>query len=153
MTKSDTTWTFRSGDVQPSEVPSDNVICIQTIFGSTDPCRSESLLYLSYVGLDLDLANNARPGPTHLTITVRHQLGVVDPPPITSLGVSASFDDGATWTPVHVHKDGPASWAVTVDNPPHASAQNGEVWLRADAADADGNGIVQTISHLYGLTH
>jgi len=151
MTRSETSWTFRSGQVGPQEGPSDNVTCIESILGSTDPCRSEPLLYLSYGGLDLDLDNDAGHGPTRLTIGVRHQLGAVAPPPVRTLTAAVSFDDGATWTPVDARRGGGSSWTVRIDNPPPPK-RSGDVSLRAVATDADGNSVTQTITHLYGVT-
>lgn len=59
-------------------------------------------------------------------------------PDTKSLELEISFDDGATWTPVPVSRDGVQRMA-TVTHPARAFAS-----LRAKASDSEGNSLEQT---------
>jgi hypothetical protein len=74
------------------------------------------------------------------------QLGSTTPPTISDLSVEASFDDGASWHQVPVHRDD-KEWLALVTHP----KQNTYVSLRAVARDAAGNTVEQTISRAYSL--
>ncbi len=56
-----------------------------------------------------------------------------------------SYDDGATWAPATVARDG-AKWSVSVLHP-----ESGFVSLRAKASDAQGNTVEQTVIRAYAL--
>ncbi|MBB4911610.1 S8 family peptidase [Actinophytocola algeriensis] len=67
------------------------------------------------------------------------------PAKITSLKVDVSYDDGKTWRPADVRRDG-RRWAVSVRHP-----ANGHVSLRSTASDSDGNRLTQTVLRAYQL--
>lgn len=90
----------------------------------------------------VDLHNVAPGGRFSFPVTVNRQDKAPD---TTSLELEVSFDDGATWTPVPVSRDG-ARWTATVTNPAGAFAS-----LRAKAADADGNTVDQTVIRAYRI--
>lgn len=64
---------------------------------------------------------------------------------ITTAGVDVSYDDGRTWQAATVRATGD-HWTVTVRHP-----GSGYVTLRANAADADGNTVRQTVVRAYQL--
>jgi hypothetical protein len=64
---------------------------------------------------------------------------------VTKLVVQVSYDDGRTWKPATVARDG-AAWTVSVTHP-----AKGYVSLRAQAADAAGNTVEQTVIRAYRL--
>jgi subtilisin family serine protease len=67
------------------------------------------------------------------------------PARITSLTVDVSYDDGTTWRPADVRRDGDR-WTVSVRHP-----GNGYVSLRSSTADSDGNRLAQTILRAYQI--
>ncbi|NUT53886.1 MAG: hypothetical protein HOV94_42340, partial [Saccharothrix sp.] len=90
----------------------------------------------------VDLRNVAPAGSFALPITVRRQDKA---PEVRSLELEVSFDDGGTWTPVPVSRDG-AGWTATVTNPASGFAS-----LRAKASDTEGNAVEQTVVRAYGI--
>jgi subtilisin family serine protease len=64
---------------------------------------------------------------------------------VTSLAVDVSYDDGRTWQPAGVVRDGD-HWTVSVRHPRTSYAS-----LRARTADADGNRLTQTIVRAYQI--
>jgi hypothetical protein len=108
----------------------------------------EPALPLLTVGLDpaVDLRNTAPGGGSFsFPATVRRQAGSGEDAAITSLAVKVSYDDGATWKAATVTRDGD-HWKVTVTHP-----ASGYVSLRAQAADAAGNTVDQTVIRAYQL--
>ncbi|MFF1822616.1 S8 family serine peptidase [Kribbella sp. NPDC058245] len=90
----------------------------------------------------LDERNRAPQGRFEFPVTV--QTAFKAPVrPIVSLTMSASFDDGKTWQPVPVRRTGAAVWKASVDQ------MSGFVTLRAQARDAAGNSVDQTITRAY----
>ncbi len=75
-----------------------------------------------------------------------HRNGVGQVQSGTTLAVQASYDDGATWTPVTVATTGD-HWTATLTHP----AGGGFVSLKATAGDAAGNSVDQTILRAYAL--
>jgi hypothetical protein len=64
--------------------------------------------------------------------------------PITSVGVSVSFDGGTTWQPAHV-AGAHGSYLVTWRNPAPGVAPT----LKVTAADTLGGQITQTLTNAY----
>ncbi|QFZ21145.1 S8 family peptidase [Saccharothrix syringae] len=114
------TWTFRSGFRQ-------------------GPGGALPLLSVGYAPA-VDLHNAAPAGRFSFPVAVSRQDG---PHETRSLELEVSFDDGATWAPAPLTRDG-AGWTATVDNPAGAFAS-----LRARASDADGNAVEQTVIRAY----
>ncbi|GAA3048043.1 S8 family serine peptidase [Actinokineospora globicatena] len=87
---------------------------------------------------------NTTPGGGEFTfpVTVARQDAT---PTITTLTVDISYDDGATWTPTRLTRDG-ASWQATVTHPPTGFAS-----LRAKATDTAGNTVDQTVTRAYRI--
>ncbi|SDM22304.1 S8 family peptidase [Allokutzneria albata] len=90
-----------------------------------------------------DLRNRA-PGGKEFTFPVRVQAQDAE---ITAdkLEVQISYDDGGTWQPVQLTREGDA-WKATVTHPASGFAS-----LRAKASDADGNAVEQTIVRAYQI--
>lgn len=92
---------------------------------------------------ELDERNYAPQGRFQFPVTV--QTAFLAPKrPIVALELSTSFDDGKTWQQVSVRRTGTATWTAALD---HSSA--GYVTLRAQARDAAGNKVDQTIKRAY----
>ncbi|WP_091575088.1 S8 family peptidase [Actinokineospora alba] len=89
----------------------------------------------------LDDGNRTTADSAKVPVAVQWNKGL-DPVPLTSLTVEASFDDGRTWRAVPV-----AGGVATVDHPRSARF----VSLRAKAADANGNTVEQTTIRAYGI--
>jgi hypothetical protein len=104
-------------------------------------------LPLLTVGLDpaVDLRNTAKGGQAFaFPATVTRQAGS-GTAKVLGLLVSVSYDDGKTWKPATVVRDG-AKWKVTVTHP-----ASGYVSLRAFAEDEGGNTVEQTVIRAYRL--
>lgn len=69
---------------------------------------------------------------------------------IVGAKVSASYDDGATWTPAKVDREHGGAFEVALRQPALAKT-NGFVTLRTEAWDAGGNRTVQTVTRAYAL--
>jgi len=90
----------------------------------------------------LDEHNRAPQGRFEFPVTV--QTAFKAPVrPIVSLQLSASFDDGKTWQPVPVRRTGASGWKASLNQ------TSGFVTLRAQAVDAAGNRVDQTITRAY----
>ncbi|WP_327088341.1 S8 family serine peptidase [Nonomuraea sp. NBC_01738] len=143
----ETAWTFSSK--RPTGGMSDisQGVCMAWFVTSTlAPCEPARRLNLRY-DVPLDLDNRVAAGVPHrLTVTGYH--GSFDRPDaaVTDLKVSVTFDDGAHWTPVRVSRSGQA----LITSPPLAQTA-GTVGLRAQARDAEGNTVEQTVHRAYGL--
>lgn len=128
-TKVNTDWTFRSERVD-----------------ATTPLPVLSVDY----DLDVDQANSAPVSSAlHVGLGLRYPKGMAGPR-ITEAKLWASYDDGATWQQVAVTAAGDAAFTGTIKNPAAAKA-GGFVSLRAQAVDADGNAVVQTVTRAYQL--
>jgi hypothetical protein len=88
------------------------------------------------------------PGAHQLQITAYHQ----DPnaAAITGLKLWISTDGGKTWQPTDVQ--GQAGTYTATYRVLDASRTSGTVSLKAQAVDAGGNDVTQTITDAYGLT-
>jgi hypothetical protein len=94
----------------------------------------------------LDAHNRTAAAAVPLPIHVARPIGAPTPK-IATITVDASFDDGATWTPVPVAMIGDDAIGI-VTHAPGASF----VSLRGHVVDVDGNAADQTIIRAYGLT-
>jgi hypothetical protein len=71
-------------------------------------------------------------------------------PTVTSLKLWTSTDDGATWQPADVTGDGNGTYTVTYQVPALART-SGTISIRAQAGDATGDTVDQTIYNAYRL--
>jgi hypothetical protein len=142
-----TDWTFRSGSAAPAAHQPKTEEC------AVDPGRACSFLPLLFIGYDLPLnaASQATAGrPVTIAFTVQHQQGQ-SPPSGVSAKVSASFDDGKTWTaPRAATSAGGDRFTAMISQPPLARTR-GFASLRVTASDGAGNTVTQTIIRAYGL--
>lgn len=116
-------WTFRSEHVEAAPIP---------------------LLAVRFRP-DVDHRNRAPAGMTvavPVTIDRAGPIGRISKPT-----VEVSFDDGATWTPVTVERQGHGTYLAIVTHPSTAL----HVSLRATASDDRGNTVEQTIHRAYLL--
>ncbi|WP_031166564.1 S8 family serine peptidase [Streptosporangium roseum] len=128
-TKVNTDWTFRSE--------------------GADAGTPLPVLSVDY-DLDVDQANSASArSATQVGLGLRYQKGEAGPR-ITEAKLWTSYDDGTTWHPVKLAARGDAAFAGTIRNPASAQA-GGFVSLRAQATDADGNTVLQTVTRAYQL--
>ncbi|MFI5735065.1 S8 family serine peptidase [Kribbella sp. NPDC051587] len=93
----------------------------------------------------LDDRNRANGGKFDFPVTVQTAFQA-DAKPITSLDLTASFDDGTTWQKVQVSRTGTNTWKAELDQP-----STGFVTLRAVAVDSGGNQVDQTVKRAYEL--
>lgn len=142
-----TTWTFRSAAPTGTDV-SAPYLCIDTVLtGDHDPCSWQPLIFLHYrLGLPAD---DTVPAGHPLGFTVSAQNGS----PTTSarlagLRMWASADGGGTWSPAVTLPGPDRSYRVLV---PGLGTPGGTVTLRAQAWDAAGNRVEQTIADAYRL--
>lgn len=114
-------------------------------------CEPNPQLYLGYdLGLRLD--NTLPAGRRHqIKISGYHHSYRSSDPELTSLKLSVSYDDGATWQQVRTTKSGRSEYTANLKHP-RLQSTTGAVSLRAEGIDAVGNTITQTITRAYGLT-
>ncbi|MFJ6673844.1 S8 family serine peptidase [Actinosynnema sp. NPDC091369] len=113
---------------------------VHTTWGFTSAGTAEGRLPLLQVGYDipLDLRNSARAGvPLPVRFTAARQAGA-GKATVREVKAFASFDDGATWTPV-------------TRIVPAGGEPGGYVSLRVVASDTDGNTVDQTVLRAYRL--
>jgi len=137
--RSSTEYTFRSAHAGATSVPANWICADRTNTG----CAAVSLLNLGY-RTQVDLTNQAPPGPQHLNISVTHSPGIPDLP-ISTATVEVSFDDGGTWTPATV-TGGNGQYDATFTAP-----SPGFVSTRVHATDAAGTAITQTVVRAYTI--
>jgi len=92
--------------------------------------------------LPLDGHNSAPAAGVTGFVSAVHQEGATPRPPVRRLLVEYSFDDGATWQPAPVARDGDR-WRVNLPG------GTGFASLRATAADASGNAVTETVIRAY----
>lgn len=142
-----TTWTFRSSGSDPAATLPDDALC------SVDPDRACSFLPLLFLTYDLALNHDSKApagSPFEIAFAVGHQQHQAPPTGVTAT-VSASFDDGATWTaPAPATATGDGRFSTTIQHPQLADT-NGFVTLRVHATDGAGNTVDQTLTRAYGL--
>ncbi|GAA4719676.1 S8 family peptidase [Phytohabitans rumicis] len=120
-------WTFRSSEV-----------------GADAPTYLPLAAFDFRPELNLD---NAAPGVVAFPLPVRlqRQPGSAAPA-VRRITVEVSYDDGASWRPVRLRRDGADSWRGTLRHP-----ASGYVSLRGQAAFADGSTAQLTVLHAYRL--
>jgi hypothetical protein len=143
----ETDWTFRSGPSDPAATLPAYEEC------GPDPSRSCSFLPLLFINYNLPLNDNnqaAAGQPFQVAFTVAHQPGQTAPAGVTAT-VSASFDDGKTWTaPQPATSQSSNQFTATIAQPPLADT-SGWASLRITATDAAGNSVTQTAIEAYQL--
>jgi hypothetical protein len=142
----DTTWTFHSGRPTVNAVKAPYA-CIDTLlFGSTEPCVSQPLLFPSY---DLGLApDDTAPAGQLYDFTV----SVAGAARVAGLRLWTSADDGVHWRQALVIPGGGNTYEVIVRNPRLADAPLGTVTIKLEAWDTAGNSVQQTIHSAYGIS-
>lgn len=144
----DTDWTFRSSpDDAATRLPA-------TVSCEPDASLACSFLPLLFVSYDLPLNydDEAVAGtPEKVGFTVTGQQGAPAPAG-TSATVSASFDNGQTWTAARPATSLGGGKFTTTISQPGLSATSGCVSLRVTAKDNADSGITQTLVCAYGLT-
>ncbi|MFE0019737.1 S8 family serine peptidase [Amycolatopsis sp. NPDC059021] len=142
--RTDTSWTFTSAR-SASPVPA-GFAC----YPAGTACSFQPLIQLDY-RLPLDVTNRAFTGTAFTFDVAAAGHSGSRGGPVTGLKVSSSADGGKTWTEAPAKPRGNGVWSVTVTHPASAGA-DGSVWLRAEARDASGNTVTQTVQRAYGLT-
>jgi hypothetical protein len=144
----DTDWTFKSspGDAAAS-LPKTELCPVNPTGG----CSLLPLLFINY-NVPLNFDGQATAGqPLSFTFTVGHQPGESAATGVKAT-VSASFDDGQTWsTPQSATSQGNGQFTTTIQQPA-LSSTSGFVSLRIQARDGSGSTVTQTIIRAYGLT-
>jgi hypothetical protein len=141
-----TAWTFHSARTDATPPPSD-MVC------TPDPARSCSLLPMLFVRFDLglDFAGTAPAGRQFpIAFTVTGQQGAPAPSGLSAT-VSASFDDGETWTPAQDAQPGTGGTFTTTITHPDLAATSGFVSLHVQVRDGAGNAVDETVIRAYGL--
>ena len=134
-------WTFRSGHTDPA--PPTPLPLLAVRYGTAVPTRDAA------DGPDGPRTDDVRVDGLRparflrIPVTVQAQQGSTARRPVLT-GVEVSTDDGGTWTPVTLHRDGDG-WTVTTARP-----TTGWVSLRATARDQGGDLMTQTVLHGYG---
>ncbi len=96
--------------------------------------------------------NDSAKGGAPFTLTMQAGTAAgATPSAVTVNSVEFSDDDGATWQPATVAKDGDNNWQACLTNPT-ADHGTGFVSLRIKATNALGNQLEQTTIRAYGLT-
>ncbi|WP_254125194.1 S8 family peptidase [Amycolatopsis sp. CA-230715] len=141
-TRTDTSWTFASA--RSTAAPPPGFSC----YGAGS-CAFQPLIQLDY-RLPLDLSDRAPAGvPFTFDVVAASHSGAKGGGPVTSLRVSSSADNGATWSDATAKPQGGGRWSVTVANPGTAGSA---VWLRAEARDGSGNTVEQTVQRAYAIS-
>ncbi|UWE10309.1 S8 family serine peptidase [Actinacidiphila bryophytorum] len=102
------------------------------------------LIQLDY-GVPTDLSGRAKRHAA-LSLTASHLPGVTGAGTIDGATLQVSYDDGATWTALHLARHG-TTWTAPVTAPRSASY----VSLRATAKDDAGNTVSQTVLRAYAV--
>lgn len=149
-TRIDTTWTFHSSRPTSGNA-SYPYYCLDTLlFGDTHPCAWQPVIFLNYrLGLALD--DTAPAGRVHRFTVSAEQGPPASAARLASLRLWSSSDGGAHWTPAVVVPAAGNAFQVLVRDQALAPGQEGTVSLRAEARDAAGNSVVQTIFDAYKL--
>jgi len=142
-----TTWHFTSAAPGRDQTPP-GTLCLGTIAQvSTAPCSAPPLVFLRYDAFT-GLANSVTaPGVHRIEVTAYHQ--APGSPPITSLRLWVSTNGGKDWQPLQaVGRGGTYQAFYSV---PALADTDGYVSVKAQAADAAGNDVAQTILNAYSL--
>jgi hypothetical protein len=141
-----TTWEFTSSRPATDQTP-DGTLCFGTLNGiSAAPCQADPLLFLRY-DAGLSLTGTVTPGAHQLQVTGYHQVSTA--PAVTSLKLWTSTDGGTTWQPARVSGGRGGTFTASYTIP--ASGTNGYVSIKAQATDAGGDTITQTLINACGI--
>lgn len=144
-----TDWDFTSAPTATDQTPP-GLVCLAAFFHlSQDPCHADPLVFLRYNAFT-DPANTVTaPGTHQLQVTAYHQ--APGAPAITGLKLWISTDGGTTWQQVRVAGQDGGTYTGTY-TVPALSSTNGYASIKAQASDATGNDVTQTITNAYSLT-
>ncbi|MEU9507327.1 hypothetical protein AB0D32_13715 [Micromonospora sp. NPDC048170] len=140
-----TTWNFTSA-AGVGKTPPPGFLCAE---GSATSCHAAPLVFLRY-NTDADLADAVTaPGTHRLDVTAYHH--APDAPKITSVSLWISTDGGTTWTHTPTTRQGDGRYTARYRLPRMAET-GGTVSIKAQAADAGGNTVEQTVLDALTLT-
>ncbi|MGH3403317.1 MAG: hypothetical protein ACRDRJ_12605, partial [Streptosporangiaceae bacterium] len=144
-----TDWRFSSSEPAKNAVP-EGYTCLGTFLGvPKTPCRPDPLIFLRY-DVFPDRANAVTaPGTHQMQVTAYYQ--AASAPAVTSLKLWTSTDGGASWQPAEVTGQGHGTYTVAYQVSALART-SGTVSIRAQASDAAGDAVYQTIYNAFGLT-
>ncbi|MEU3334674.1 hypothetical protein [Streptomyces sp. NPDC006668] len=116
---------------------------------ASTPCRVLPLLTARF-DLAADDLNTSHRTTQSMALDISHVTfgGAGSRAAITSAAVEVSFDGGTTWQKTALHGS-KGHYRARWTNP--ASARGTSPALRVTAADADGNGLTETITHAYSV--
>lgn len=127
-----TVWEF---DSAPPADPSQG-------FSTTPP-----LMAINYRAQVDDMGNVAPQRSLRLDLDVSHTSRPQDSPPVKSMSVWWSVDDGTTWRTTPTRMSGPESYHAVI--PGHVLSSGESLSLRVSAIDADGNSIDQSVIGIF----
>jgi hypothetical protein len=136
-----TTWDFTSSAPATDRTPI-GTACLGTVLGSSDPCAPDPFVFLRY-DPGTNLSNAVTGGGDHeLRVTAYHQ--APSPIAIRGLSVWTSTDGGKNWIKATVVGGHDGAFTVKYRTP-SAPAANAKLSIKAQATDADGNDVTQTV--------
>lgn len=136
------TWGFTSAEPATDHAPL-GTACVGSFFGvSAAPCQPAPLMFLRYNAFDSIADTITAPGQHKLQVTGYHQ----DPraAAVTSLKLWTSADGGKTWQSAHLTGGHGGTWTAAYTLP-SLSQTGGYLSIKAQAADAAGNTVSETI--------
>jgi hypothetical protein len=142
-----TVWTLHSSRADAVSAPTG----LQCAPDRERTCSFLPLLFVHY-DLGVDVNSKAPAGAAFpVTFSLSGQQYAPAPSQVTAT-VSASYDDGHTWTAAQPAQAGPGGqFTATIDHP-ELTATSGFVSLRVRARDTAGNAVDQTTIRAYGLS-
>jgi hypothetical protein len=145
-TSTHTEWSFASSHADGSGSLPAGWVC--DLDGHTD-CAVVPLMMARY-DLPLSMSDRHAAGATSFDLAVDHLQG--GPAlPVSTAGVSVSYDDGATWVPATATALGGGRFRVAYVTPAR-TATNGYVAVKVNATDAAGGKLTQTVLRAYALS-
>ncbi|MFI7423225.1 S8 family serine peptidase [Nonomuraea sp. NPDC049684] len=146
----DVEWVFNT-PVTAQRLPG-SFCSLDVLYGTAKPCKPAPVVFVSYdLGDTLDVTNSVRAGRSHtFTVAPYHAPSPSKMPDIAGLRLWASTDDGATYTPVPVKRDGDGTYTATARYPA-LGATKGAVTLKVEAWDKAGNTLKQTTIRAFNL--
>lgn len=146
-----TTWTFHSSRPATGNVGYPYLCLDEVLFGDTRPCAWQPLIFLDYkLGLAVD--DTVPAGRLHRFTVTAHGGPPSSTARLASLRMWTSSDGGAHWVPAVVAFARGGAFQVLVPEPELELGQTRAISLKAEARDAAGNSVEQTILAAY-LVH